>query len=48
MLQLDELQAMVPIVDKDGRPTPQFQKFWQALVAHVKDIEQRLEAAGIP
>lgn len=48
MLQLNTLQDRVPIVDKDGRPTPQFQQLWQAMVEHIRDLEARLEAASIP
>lgn len=32
MARLPRLEIRVPIVDKDGRPTPQFQRLWQSLV----------------
>lgn len=44
---LNELFALVPIVDKEGRPTPQFQRMWQDLLAHIADIEARLTTGGL-
>lgn len=48
MLPLSTLQSSVPIVDKGGRPTNQYQQLVQALVEHIKTLEARLAAAGIP
>lgn len=47
LLPLSNLQALVPIVDKDGKPTPQFQLLWQAVLDHIADIEARLTAGGL-
>jgi hypothetical protein len=44
---LNELYALVPIVDEKGCPTPQFQRQWQDLLAHIADIEARLTAGGL-
>lgn len=42
-LRLDRLNIQTPIVDDKGRPTPQFQRFWQteavAIEGAVSDIE---------
>lgn len=44
---LNQLYSMVPIVDKDGKPTPQFQRQWQDLLEHIAQIEARLTAGGL-
>lgn len=51
---LNELFAMVPIVQVpqnqqqlNGQPTPQLQRQWQDLLAHIADIEARLTAGGL-
>lgn len=52
---LNELYALVPIVEvrtadpepQKGKPTPQFQRQWQDLLAHIADIEARLTVGGL-
>lgn len=50
-LKLPPLNAQTPIVDAQGRPTPQFLQFWQryggAIVAAFNGQQAALEAAGI-
>lgn len=51
VLKLPPLNAQTPIVDAQGRPTPQFLLFWQRFIKAIEDAfngqAAALEAAGI-
>lgn len=54
MNPINPLQALDPIVDREGRPIPQFQINWQTLLEHIQalelaaaDAEARLTAGGL-
>ena len=43
----DQLRFNLPIVDKDGNPTPQFQRQWQQVLASLDNAQKRLAAGGL-
>lgn len=46
-MQLTPLRYDLPIVNKDGLPTPQHQLLIQALIREIETLKARLVAAGI-
>lgn len=47
MVPITPIDIRVPIVDEKGRPTPQFQRQWQAVLDAIKAIDARLVAGGL-
>lgn len=41
-VRVDPLQHNVPIVDGNGRPTPEFLRQWQQLIRELAEAKERL------